>query len=173
MIIADGCEPPRRKVARTVSPVITETLRMESELAGSQGTVPDAGDSEQSRYKPRHRTVPSTTMISGSLTPGPNQPSMRTRPAGAWAAGGAHTGGRETVALGGVWARAAAGTGNETAAASSEILGKILNRCMWEPRPNGSRLSFRAGAGPGKHLVLDRKSTRLNSSHVRISYAVF
>src|SRR5690554_7712271 len=25
----------------------------------------------------------------------------------------------------------------------------------------------------GKHIFLDRKSTRLNSSHVRISYAVF
>src|SRR3989442_14266355 len=139
MIIADGCRPPRRKVARTVSPVIPEALGMASELAGNNGPVPDAGDSEQSRYKPRHRTVPSTTMISESLTPGPNQPSMRTRPAGAWAAGGAHTGGRETVALGGVWARAAAGTVNETAAGGSEILGKILNRGMWGPQPNGTR----------------------------------
>jgi len=141
-------------VARTVSPVITETLRMESELAGNHGTVPDAGDSEQSRYKPRHRTVPSTTMISESLTPGPNQPSMRTRPAGAWAAGGAQTGGGETVALGGVWARAVAGTVDETAAASSELLAKILNRCMWEPRPNGSRLSCGRNAGGRKAAEL-------------------
>ena len=141
-------------MARTVSPVITETLRMESELAGNHGTVPDAGDSEQSRYKPRHRTVPSTTMISESLTPGPNQPSMRTRPAGAWAAGGAQTGGGETVALGGVWARAVAGTVDETAAASSELLAKILNRCMWEPRPNGSRLSCGRNAGGRKAAEL-------------------
>src|SRR6266550_3277520 len=141
MIIADGCEPPRRKVARTVSPVITETLRMESELSGNHGTVPDAGDSEQSRYRPRHRTVLSTTMMSESLTAGPNQPSMRTRPAGARATGGAQTGGGKTVAFGGVWARAAAGTDDETAAASIEILGKVLNRCMWKPRPNGWRLS--------------------------------
>src|SRR5215813_14350172 len=27
--------------------------------------------------------------------------------------------------------------------------------------------------GPGRHAAADRKSTRLNSSHVRISYAVF
>src|SRR5438046_1003872 len=114
---------------------------MESELAGNHGTVPDAGDSEQSRYRPRHRTVSSTTMMSESLMPGPNQPSMRTRPAGARATGGAQTGGGETVAFGGVWARAAAGTDDETAAASIEILGKVLNRCMWKPRPNGSRLS--------------------------------
>jgi len=128
-------------VARTVSPVITETLRMESEPAGNHGTVPAAGDSEQSRYKPRHRTVPSTTMISESLTPGPNQPSMRNRPAGAWAAGGAQTGGGETVALGGVWARAVAGAVDETAAASSELLGRILNRVHGSRGLNGSRLS--------------------------------
>ncbi len=146
-------------MARTVSPVITETLRMESELAGNHGTVPDAGDSEQSRYKPRHRTVPSTTMISESLTPGPNQPSMRTRPAGAWAAGGAQTGGGETVALGGVWARAVAGTVDETAAASSELLAKILNRCMWEPRPNGSRLS--CGRSARGRKALERQTKRL------------
>src|SRR3712207_7493906 len=30
-----------------------------------------------------------------------------------------------------------------------------------------------AGPGPGRHAVLDRKSTRLNSSHANISYAVF
>jgi hypothetical protein len=133
-------------VTRTVSPVITETLRMESEVAGNHGTVPDAGDSEQSRYRPRHRTVSSTTMMSESLTAGPNQPSMRTRPAGARATGGAQTGGVETVAFGGVWARAAAGTDDETAAASIEILGKVLNRCMRKPRPNGSRLSCGADA---------------------------
>src|SRR5690349_23161197 len=31
--------------------------------------------------------------------------------------------------------------------------------------------AHRPGAGPG--IILDRKSTRLNSSHVEISYAVF
>src|SRR5690606_40779119 len=41
---------------------------------------------------------------------------------------------------------------------------------------NGTELSF--GLGPLKDwhnrmIVLDRKSTRLNSSHVKISYAVF
>src|SRR5690554_7526930 len=42
----------------------------------------------------------------------------------------------------------------------------------WPPRPAAGRRSppgpGRAGPPPG-----DRKSTRLNSSHVRISYAVF
>src|SRR2546422_6600906 len=126
MITAEGWGPPTWKVARTVSPVITETLRMESELAGNHGTVPDAGDSEQSRYRPRHRTEWSTTMMSESLTLGPNQGSMRTLPADARATGGAQTGGGEMVAFGEVWARAAAGTVDETAAASSEILGKGL-----------------------------------------------
>src|SRR2546422_11699363 len=100
---------------------------MESELAGNYATVPGAGDSEQGRYRPRHRTVPSTTMISESLTPGPNQPSVRTRPAGAWAAGGAQTGGGETVALGGVWARDAAGTRSEERRVGKEC------RSRWAP----------------------------------------
>src|SRR5690625_6810212 len=38
---------------------------------------------------------------------------------------------------------------------------------------NGGVLSIIKGTHPGKTLVLDRKSTRLNSSHVAISYAVF
>src|SRR5258707_4570020 len=42
----------------------------------------------------------------------------------------------------------------------------------------GSVLTFRAtcsapGHGPRLHQLLDRKSTRLNSSHANISYAVF
>src|SRR5690349_22690868 len=37
--------------------------------------------------------------------------------------------------------------------------------------PGGSAL--RRGAHPGGEPALDRKSTRLNSSHVEISYAVF
>src|SRR5690606_40451094 len=36
-------------------------------------------------------------------------------------------------------------------------------------RAQGDRITVRAGAGPYR----DRKSTRLNSSHVKISYAVF
>src|SRR5690625_3321831 len=45
-----------------------------------------------------------------------------------------------------------------------EILERIVERV---PAPGGS------GEGPLKALILDRKSTRLNSSHVAISYAVF
>src|SRR5690554_7461370 len=37
------------------------------------------------------------------------------------------------------------------------------------PRPDGRRRGDRVRRGPER----DRKSTRLNSSHVRISYAVF
>ena len=84
---------------------------------------------------------------------------MRTRPAGARATGGAQTGGGETVACGGVWARAAAGTDDETAAASIEIFGKVLNRCMWKPRPNGSRLS--CGRNARRRKAVQRQKQRL------------
>ena len=50
---------------------MTERLRIESELAGNHGIVSEAGASEQRRYKPRHRTVSSTTMMSESLTLAP------------------------------------------------------------------------------------------------------
>src|SRR4051794_41934400 len=40
------------------------------------------------------------------------------------------------------------------------------------PAPRDERLA-RAPPGRGAHLVVDRKSTRLNSSHPSISYAVF
>src|SRR5690606_40541806 len=36
-----------------------------------------------------------------------------------------------------------------------------------------SRSAFRGGPGDDLVRILDRKSTRLNSSHVKISYAVF
>src|SRR5207247_5768963 len=37
----------------------------------------------------------------------------------------------------------------------------------------GSRRAIRSGAKPERQVALDRKSTRLNSSHEWISYAVF
>src|SRR5699024_12558318 len=40
------------------------------------------------------------------------------------------------------------------------------------PRPRGPRLAH-LGGGPARRRAGDRKSTRLNSSHVSISYAVF
>src|SRR5437868_7447299 len=40
------------------------------------------------------------------------------------------------------------------------------------PRPRGSRRGLRQSSF-SQHRPLDRKSTRLNSSHVSISYAVF
>src|SRR2546430_11450278 len=39
-------------------------------------------------------------------------------------------------------------------------------------RPGGARQEGERGEG-GQRVVLDRKSTRLNSSHSQISYAVF
>src|SRR5690625_5819286 len=38
---------------------------------------------------------------------------------------------------------------------------------------SGTGCSIHAAHGPGMCAALDRKSTRLNSSHVAISYAVF
>src|SRR3712207_7754965 len=44
-----------------------------------------------------------------------------------------------------------------------------------DPRPQSSRLRYRPGVArdPGERSRRDRKSTRLNSSHANISYAVF
>src|SRR5690606_41425279 len=39
--------------------------------------------------------------------------------------------------------------------------------------PRGLGLPDRTGQGEARHRPEDRKSTRLNSSHVKISYAVF
>src|SRR3712207_8881454 len=48
---------------------------------------------------------------------------------------------------------------------------------MFPPGCRRSKLDFAhsggAGALAGRHLIPDRKSTRLNSSHANISYAVF
>src|SRR5207253_7260406 len=55
-----------------------------------------------------------------------------------------------------------------------------FNRATQAQRQPGSAFKpfvylagLEAGLRPGDHLVEDRKSTRLNSSHVAISYAVF
>src|SRR6266511_5424723 len=42
-----------------------------------------------------------------------------------------------------------------------------------DPRPDRSRIARRRPPQRGRRLLRDRKSTRLNSSHVKISYAVF
>src|SRR5690242_21512195 len=39
--------------------------------------------------------------------------------------------------------------------------------------PRATEVVLRTGAADGRELVVDRKSTRLNSSHMSISYAVF
>src|SRR5690554_7510530 len=61
-----------------------------------------------------------------------------------------------------LWIAIAAGASGYANAqdTTSSILGKITG-------PDG------APAAQTKVIILDRKSTRLNSSHVRISYAVF
>src|SRR5437870_10960214 len=48
-----------------------------------------------------------------------------------------------------------------------------LVRCTSEPSSCGSRSAPRASAAAGGWSPTDRKSTRLNSSHVATSYAVF
>src|SRR5207302_7500561 len=45
--------------------------------------------------------------------------------------------------------------------------------CVGENSTVGDRTQVRAGAKIGDNVTVDRKSTRLNSSHVKISYAVF
>src|SRR3712207_8020542 len=58
-----------------------------------------------------------------------------------------------------------------------QAMGKNALEAFWEARFEGSSDGFRPG--PGCHEAieklfrLDRKSTRLNSSHANISYAVF
>src|SRR6266498_4289552 len=47
------------------------------------------------------------------------------------------------------------------------------SRCARASRGPGPAGARRAGLRPGLRPLRDRKSTRLNSSHVRISYAVF
>src|SRR2546430_6543862 len=42
-----------------------------------------------------------------------------------------------------------------------------------EPRDDVGRRARHGGGGDGLHGAVDRKSTRLNSSHSQISYAVF
>src|SRR5207302_6085228 len=49
-----------------------------------------------------------------------------------------------------------------------------LFRSRSTPRAQPRRTSARRGCGPTRRRAeVDRKSTRLNSSHVKISYAVF
>src|SRR5436305_13261396 len=54
--------------------------------------------------------------------------------------------------------------------AAGRRTGRGCSRMPWE-FPCGGSLSVVFGRGPRR--TSDRKSTRLNSSHVRISYAVF
>src|SRR5215813_2014949 len=49
----------------------------------------------------------------------------------------------------------------------------IATRTTVEVAPTGENNPPPPGASGGRHRGADRKSTRLNSSHVRISYAVF
>src|SRR3712207_8703366 len=44
-------------------------------------------------------------------------------------------------------------------------------RAIWDAWQSGERLNFRGDFY--SHTLIDRKSTRLNSSHANISYAVF
>src|SRR5256885_9948617 len=58
--------------------------------------------------------------------------------------------------------------------ADGPLLGRELAEALHHQRAFG-RIDGELVAGPieGEHFVADRKSTRLNSSHLVISYAVF
>src|SRR5690606_41192951 len=51
-----------------------------------------------------------------------------------------------------------------------EDVAEVMWRCLIEPDSAGQIYAL---AGPTTYSLRDRKSTRLNSSHVKISYAVF
>src|SRR5690606_42025306 len=56
----------------------------------------------------------------------------------------------------------------------SVMLGFLaLGTWLWEPTPRSPRLFLKFFGEGNRVSLLDRKSTRLNSSHVKISYAVF
>src|SRR5438445_3890541 len=50
---------------------------------------------------------------------------------------------------------------------------RVLHRAAEGIRPSGPHRRQHRGGGAGPHPGADRKSTRLNSSHANISYAVF
>src|SRR6266498_4590589 len=62
----------------------------------------------------------------------------------------------------------AVGPGLAKAALAIRVNGDV--RDLQRPLPNGATVSILTNKDP---QALERKSTRLNSSHVRISYAVF
>src|SRR3989442_10848638 len=49
---------------------------------------------------------------------------------------------------------------------------EIINECMVLSAVESTALAIESGLRKDQ-IIIDRKSTRLNSSHVRISYAVF
>src|SRR5204863_9683720 len=63
------------------------------------------------------------------------------------------------------------GGGGAQASAGAHVPG-LLQRKGGVPGLRVGRV-VELSANPGRHLYADRKSTRLNSSHVEISYAVF
>src|SRR2546430_12378209 len=68
-------------------------------------------------------------------------------------------------------------TSSEPAAASASAMQASLPDCTTMPRISSSTATGRLGSTnmrePGARQARDRKSTRLNSSHSQISYAVF
>src|SRR5699024_11550170 len=56
--------------------------------------------------------------------------------------------------------------------AGQRVAAKIIRKCLARFAPRG-QLLLALGDQPVCFFALDRKSTRLNSSHVSISYAVF
>src|SRR3712207_8446332 len=54
---------------------------------------------------------------------------------------------------------------------SDNLLVKLLG--VWEPKEGSAQLFATSGIAYYMYVTLDRKSTRLNSSHANMSYAVF
>src|SRR5262245_62413744 len=73
----------------------------------------------------------------------------------------------------------ATGRGGDRIVASEDLLGNALDRTLLrdlqhrDDRQQGGREEQPAAVGPDAGKDPDRKSTRLNSSHLGISYAVF
>src|SRR5690625_6336166 len=57
--------------------------------------------------------------------------------------------------------------------ASYPVYAEQVNQLLANTPLPGNHLALEVGPGDGEFLPQDRKSTRLNSSHVAISYAVF
>src|SRR5256886_12269972 len=57
--------------------------------------------------------------------------------------------------------------------AAGGVVARVIASGDFKGKRDETTLLYLSGAKPGRVLLVDRKSTRLNSSHSQISYAVF